>query len=193
MEVLSEARRGTTAELLPTLRERILEAASWVDSHFDTDDLGGSLRQLPGPGSGVFDALPHDHSSVTAVVLQRQTALRGRGVPFGSARDPQSPPSGRVLAFMPDESLSDGAAEETSGGFFDADNLPPWDTWIALVRAKGSTHQPADPNATTTYLLAWIPEPLVPELEQPLLANPEGCLRWLDDLDPALSSALLAS
>ena len=37
---------------------------------------------------------------------------------------------GRFLAYFPDDNLFDGAAEAESQGFFDVDNIPPYDTWV---------------------------------------------------------------
>ena len=39
---------------------------------------------------------------------------------------------GRLLLYAPDENLCDGAAQSSSKGFFDVDNIPPWDTWICF-------------------------------------------------------------
>ena len=56
-----------------------------------------------------------------------------------------------LLVFDPGGSLSDGAARVASGGSFDDDNIPPWDTWITL---------------------------LLPLAEDTGSVNPEGCLCW---------------
>ena len=37
---------------------------------------------------------------------------------------------GRLVVFNFDGTLSDGAAERSSNDFFDADNVPAWDTWV---------------------------------------------------------------
>jgi hypothetical protein len=37
---------------------------------------------------------------------------------------------GRLVAYFPDDNLFDGAAEAESQGFFDVDNIPPYDTWV---------------------------------------------------------------
>jgi hypothetical protein len=42
--------------------------------------------------------------------------------------------TGRVVAFMPDQSLFDGAAKVETEGFFDRNNVPAWDTWICYVQ-----------------------------------------------------------
>jgi len=41
-----------------------------------------------------------------------------------------------------EENLADGAAKHPSKGFFDVDNTPPWDTWVAFSHG---------------ILLSWVP------------------------------------
>src|SRR5262245_34397058 len=40
---------------------------------------------------------------------------------------------GRLLAYFPDDNLFDGFAEAVSEGFFDVNNIPPYDTWVWMV------------------------------------------------------------
>ena len=68
------------------------------------------------------------------------------------------------------EILSDGGAEEMSGGFFDADNQPPWDTWICI-------------EAPDT-LLCWVPRGHVAVVQAGIDANPERSLFWWPDEGP---------
>jgi hypothetical protein len=91
-----------------------------------------------------------------------------------SAKQPGSESSGlcggRLLAFAPEDNLSDGAAEYFSLGFFDVDNVPPWDTWIAMFGK---------------YLVSWVPVQLVRLVQEGLDVNPEQCILWADN--PSLS------
>jgi len=77
---------------------------------------------------------------------------------------------GRFVAYAPEDNLSDGAAEVLSLGLFDVDNVPPWDTWIALV---------------DRYVLAWVPPLLFGFARRGIEVNPEECIKWADD--PSLS------
>jgi hypothetical protein len=70
---------------------------------------------------------------------------------------------GRILLYAPDENLFDGAAQYSSKGFFDVNNVPPWDTWICY--ADG-------------YLVSWVP-PVLEELAAAGIdVNPEQCVQW---------------
>jgi hypothetical protein len=90
---------------------------------------------------------------------------------------------GRLLAFFPDESLSDGAAEAETGGFFDFDNTPPWDSWVALFR-DGGTFPGAD------MLVSWVPAELLETVERGIRVNPEECILWLADSQTSVAKVL---
>jgi hypothetical protein len=42
---------------------------------------------------------------------------------------PKDLTGGRLLAYFPDNNLACGVAEVESQGFFDTNNIPPYDTW----------------------------------------------------------------
>ena len=70
---------------------------------------------------------------------------------------------GRLLLYSPDENLFDGAAMVASNGFFDVDNIPPWDTWICFVGR---------------YLVSWVPPQHLELANSGIEVNPEGCILW---------------
>ena len=86
--------------------------------------------------------------------------------------------SGRLLFFAPDDNLADGAAMVDSEGFFDVDNVPPWDTWVWY---HGS------------YLISWVPPQLIASAERGICVNPEACIEWLDRIDSPLAHQLRAA
>src|SRR5215813_7888328 len=92
---------------------------------------------------------------------------------------------GRLLAYFPDDTLSDGFAEKESNGFFDVDNIPPYDTWVWMVhnmRAfKYSDGSSGEIDAD--YLVAWVPPDFIQLASRGVDANPEECILWLDTLD----------
>jgi hypothetical protein len=70
---------------------------------------------------------------------------------------------GRLLKYAPDENLCDGAAQYSSKGFFDVDNIPPWDTWICFIEP---------------YLISWVPPRLLDLASVGIDMNPEQCILW---------------
>lgn len=77
---------------------------------------------------------------------------------------------GQLLLYNPDDSLADGAAEDHSLGFFDVDNVPPWDTWIDYVVESVEQWK--------SYLVSWVPPQLVPLADAGIQYNPEHCIAW---------------
>jgi len=72
---------------------------------------------------------------------------------------------GRLLLFVPSETLMDGGAKYTSNGFFDVNNVPPWDTWVSF-------------SART--LVSWVPPVLVETARRGIDVNPEACIVWCE-------------
>jgi hypothetical protein len=68
---------------------------------------------------------------------------------------------GRLLLFVPSETLMDGGAKYTSNGFFDVNNVPPWDTWVS-----------------DRTLVSWVPPVLVETAQRGIDVNPEACIVW---------------
>jgi|SRR5215469_7025541 len=72
---------------------------------------------------------------------------------------------GKLLLYQPLETVSDGAAEASSKGFFDVKDAPPWDTWLAYFEGA---------------IVSWVPEDLIFRAQAGIDANPVDCIHWLD-------------
>lgn len=82
---------------------------------------------------------------------------------------------GALICFEPALSMYDGAAMMGSGGFFDVENFPPADTWIAYI-SKRYSHK-----ADSGFLLSWVPEELVDLADEGVRVEPSGSLQWADE------------
>jgi hypothetical protein len=100
-------------------------------------------------------------NAVLEVVAKRSESLKREWI----AKNSEYAKSGRVLLYFPFENLADGAAQLNSGGFYDVDNVPPWDLWVGF----------ADET-----LISWVPPVLTVAAQMGIDANPEGCIRWAD-------------
>ncbi len=85
------------------------------------------------------------------------------------------------MIYFPDADLSDGAAAAQSRDFFDVYNAPPWGTWVGYFEEGRS--DPTD----SSYLVAWVPEVLVPLADAGIKVNPEECIAWLSDVSVQVS------
>jgi hypothetical protein len=71
----------------------------------------------------------------------------------------------RAVICRPSDNLFCGAADVSSNGFFDSNNVPPWDLWLGFL------------NGT---LVSWVPPALVDVAAMGVFVNPEECIRWTD-------------
>src|SRR5215470_18352450 len=108
-----------------------------------------------------FGTDSHWAEAVAEVVAKRSELLKQAPSPVPSGAHDK----GRLLLFVPSETLFDGAAQQSSNGFFDVNNVPPWDIWVEFVDRT---------------LVCWIPTTLVDAAQMGIDVNPEGCIRWAD-------------
>jgi hypothetical protein len=76
---------------------------------------------------------------VDAVVARRADLVQQ--ISLGPIAPAATLAGGRLLLFDPEGTLSDGAAEASTDGFYDADNVPPWDTWVLYVEDRQTEEQ----------------------------------------------------
>ena len=83
---------------------------------------------------------------------------------------------GRLLFLEPATSLSDGAANMQSHGFFDNHNASPWDTWLCFADQR--------------FLVSWVPPEFLDAADAGVRVNPERCIFWADQTDAPFTSFL---
>ncbi|HEY7127355.1 MAG TPA: hypothetical protein VH540_25710 [Ktedonobacterales bacterium] len=88
---------------------------------------------------------------------------------------------GRLVFYDPDQNLFDGAAESASEGFFDVDNMPPWDLWLAYCIEQTRHDWWNSPGET--YLLAWVPPDFLELANAGIAVNPEECVVWAETVE----------
>jgi hypothetical protein len=86
---------------------------------------------------------------------------------------------GRLIAYSPDFNFACGMCEVETKGYFDVNNTPPWDTWVALLDAPNAKHWESS-------LIAWVPSVFVPLVQAGINVIPEQCVLWLDDCPGSL-------
>lgn len=134
---------------------------------------GAPLRRFvftePGRLLSLTDALLCEE--MARVAASRSECLRDRGADLSLADGAR----GSLIYFEPALSMWDGAAMMGSGGFFDVENFPPVDTWIAYI--SGNAH----PSLSSGFLLSWVPDDLVDLADAGVRVEPSGSLRWADE------------
>ncbi len=158
---------------------RLAQTVAWCTPRADPADPAGSLRSEElRPRVLETDRV----ATVQAVWVHRwlDNAVRS-AEPARSAEDLGG---GKLLVYFPDSNLSDGAAKAESGGFFDSDNVPPWDTWVGLFRDESADISYVD------HLVSWVPGEFIDSVERGINVNPEDCILWLADSRVPLAAEL---
>jgi hypothetical protein len=150
------------------LRTKITETKQWQNAmallEQIRDSLGPMDRTLRTPElkpSFRLDEFGDD--AIWAQAVTEVVARRSRLTPETPAEWRHISVGGRLLLYSPSENLACGAAEASSNGFFDVNNVPPWDIWIEF--SEGT-------------LVSWVTPGLLDIAQMGIYANPEECIRW---------------
>jgi hypothetical protein len=150
------------------LRRKITDTRQWQNAMAllkqIRDSLGPMDRELRSPElkpSFGLDEFGDDAlwgKAVAEVVARRSRLTAGT-----CAEKPDTNVGGRLLLYTPCENLACGAAEASSNGFFDVNNVPPWDIWVDFSERN---------------LVSWVPPALLDVAQIGINVNPEACIRW---------------
>ena len=91
---------------------------------------------------------------------------------------------GCLIAYSPDSNLACGMSEVETKGYFDVNNTPPWDTWVALLDAPNVRHWESS-------LIAWDPPAFVPLVQAGINVIPEQCVLWLANCPASLQRCVI--
>jgi len=166
---------------LEQVKTRLAQTIFWCAPRADLSNPAASLR-TPQLRPRLLEE--SRFSAVETVANARE--LFG-GVEIRKATIPSNLVGGRLLIYFPNYDLACGAAEQETGGFFDVNNVPPWDTWVAYLRDARSVE-----SYDTEYLIAWIPREFVALADDGIAVNPEECIQWLKDTPVELVNVLRA-
>jgi hypothetical protein len=169
---------------LDLFKHRLAETIAWCVPRFSMDNIENSLRTPP-----IF--LEHEKYEFIHP-FQRQEidifadtvyAKRAKAVSVDIAENIQSELSGgRLLLFYMSNSTCDGIGPIESNGFIDICNFPPWDTWIyhGIECGKFIRAFPQDIR-DIEYIISWVPEEMIPLIDETIKTLAEQCLQWVED------------
>lgn len=179
-------------ELRPVLAQTI----AWCNNQDFRSDPVNSLRtrELKPVSFTYAETLAQRQALVEALAEKRLRLMRsaGRFRPLPA----RHLAGGRLLLYDPDRNTYDSGALVESYGYFDWDNLPPWDTWVSYLRDEArerAARKDSEPGGSFLgYLVSWVPSPLVEQADAGVRGNADGCLMWARDLDSPLARKLAA-
>jgi uncharacterized protein (TIGR02996 family) len=136
--------------------------------------------------------------------LTGRRARRLAKLGFESPRPTFDLGGGRLLLFEPDRAQSEASPAIYSAGFLDRYQVPAWDTWLfyldegmegcrrihAQWEAGWIIGRKLEPAVFASYLVAWVPGPLVAGVDWSCQIQAESPVAWAEDVDCALTARL---
>ena len=158
--------------------QRLAETVAWCCDRLSSTDPKHSLRY-----DSLYPSILLERADVVLTVLMyRSEWLQQQNVKSTKAN--RELKRGRLLCYFPDANLADGAAEVASEGFFDINNIPPWDTWVGLYRSD------LQDASLKVYLVSYVPEAFIQHAGRGIDVNPEACIMWLYETDTPIGNVL---
>ncbi len=164
---------------LAHFKVRLAQTIYWCERQVDSS-LPGSLLRTTELRPRILE-----ESRLSAVESVSHARELHGGLEIRDASIPDNLNGGRLLVHFPDFDLACGAAELETDGFFDVNNVPPWDTWVAYIQDSRSLQ-----STDNEYLVAWIPREFVALADTGVNVNPEQCIQWLRDTSLELVAVL---
>lgn len=159
--------------------QRLAETVVWCCERISTADPKHSLRY-----DSLYPSILLETRAdvVLNVLMYRASWLQQQNVK--SIKTDRELKRGRLLCYFPDANLADGAAELASEGFFDLNNVPPWDTWVGLYQSD------LQDASRKVYLISYVPEAFIQHAGRGIEVNPEECIMWLYETDTPIGNVL---
>ena len=166
------------SQILAEFKVRLAQTIYWCERHVDLSSPASSLRTM--------ELRPRllEQNRVSAVEFVVNTRELYGAPEITKATIPDGLAGGQLLVYFPDDDLACGAAEFETDGFFDVNNVPPWDTWVTYIENAYNGEY------DTEYLVAWIPREFVELADRGIKVNPEQCIQWLSDTSLELAVVL---
>ncbi len=172
---------GPKVELTEELQKRIDETIEW---HYHIDGADYRTRTLrAAPAFNIAD-IGHLDDEKRKKAVDQAFARRRTVLETAPSRDGYKNYSeivkrddslrNRLVAYFPDQSIEDGAAEMESRGFFDKNDEPGWDTWVDFVMKP----------EFNSFLIAWVPPDMINNVEEGIKANIIGAVEWVKLVSP---------
>ncbi len=179
------------------LADRIRDAATWYGESLRD---GGTFTVLRSPElkptfsffevfkmcQSVESVAKYQAALVGDVCLRRNIKVQERfaGKPLSAGNT-----TGRILVLDAFSSTYDSLAADSSGGFFDESDCPPWNFWIDYEFSIAE----ASPRHVRGVLSAWIPEEFFDIVDEAILVSGGEALCWGSEKHAGLDAASIGT
>jgi|GEM_PF-1505328 len=153
--------------------QQLKQTILWCEPGIDTTNPRGCLRSAELRPD--LESLQFKDDDVWIYPQLVEEVIRKRQSNFASSAISREPnfvdrSRGRLLLVAQDYSNHNNLTSDLTGGFFDYNDVPPWDTWIMLIEG---------------ILVCWIPGEFQAIVHEAMQYEAIGILAWADDLpDP---------
>lgn len=179
------------------LADRIRDAVRWYSDTVRHERTSTGLRsselqpkysffEVSRMCQSVESVAKYQAALVGDVCLHRNVILRERHVQQSS---PKTEIMGRILVLDTFSCTYDGLAADSTDGFFDDGDCPPWDLWIDYE----ITVAESPPRNVRGLLSAWIPKEFFGIVEEAILVSGGEALSWGSEEHVGLDSASISA
>jgi len=172
----------------------------WCQSRINPSDPANCLRsRYLRPQLDTFGYRDDNvwiHPELVGQVIRKREFLLSsspESVPVGRINQRK----GRLLLAAQDYSNHNGLTSDLTNGFFDLNDVPPWDSWVTLIHGEkqgmslslDNGDWPSTMNSVFGYtdlmwriLVSWVPDEFQEIVSEAIKAECIGMLAWADDL-----------
>jgi hypothetical protein len=163
-------------------------AAAWVSHQPIADWRSQAFRSAQLLPQGNYEATfapqfvrPSVAAAFVDAVIKNRRSLIMRDREVSSSKTQSL--DGRLLRHNFGETTYSLDPMQLSDGYFDRYDIPAWDTWIAYVNDLDGRDRPIE------YLLSWVPQMLIEQVDRAVKASFEENIMWLDGTNTRLTKS----
>jgi hypothetical protein len=156
------------------VQQRCQEAAAWCAASEPTGKWSIELRTpvlTPGDLMLRSNRRSQEEINLERTRIVNELARKRRGLVSSLPDNVFGEAGGRILEFELDACFFDGVAGAETDGFFDSEDLPPWDTWISFGFNR---------TRSRWVLLSWIPTNCISIVERAIRVHMCNAYQWME-------------
>lgn len=166
-------------------KSRLAETITWCTTGNSLNDPALSLRSsiLRPPSLRLSNRFKIElQNVVNALAEERAQCMRSWN--YKEINPAQDLAGGQLLlCTSATESIPDGGVSSSSRGFYDEDDLPPWDTWICYLIMNSDDVALPGWQYQKEYLVSWVPEVWVDLAKIGVEEHFLDCMSWASQVE----------
>jgi hypothetical protein len=175
---------------IDVFKRRLSETVAWCFKRINPEEPAHCLRSIDLRPPGVLMCPRFNieiHEIVQAVVDERAHWIHTWHKNFD--KFPAGLAGGRLLiCSSATESIPDGGVTELSKGFYDEDDMPPWDTWLCYL--ENDVHSHLGHIYQRQYLVSWVPPQFIELANIGVEGHFLDCMHWATQADTPFTRKL---